>query len=290
MNRIELNGAWTLSWDDIKTGSYEKAVERFRAGETITAKVPGAVHEALIEKGTIKEPLVGMNSKECKWMETKEWWFIRKFNIKKESMSDRSILFFEGLDLTADVWLNGTSVGSHNNAFIKAEFDVTAHLREGENILAVRLDEGIEKVKDKPLDFAEKSWDNAQLLRVWMRKPQFCYGWDWTIWLPTVGIWQDVYLENYGQANLEDVYIRTAFGCEKITHANKIELIISAKVNISGQGKYFIKCELFKQGHSDENPDSSVASGTAEVSSPDAELSIILKNPKLWWPNGLGEN
>ena len=58
------------------------------------------------------------------------------FTVKK---SARSILRFLGVDNAFFVWLNGTYVGFSKGSRIPAEFDVSAALRDGENLLAVKV-------------------------------------------------------------------------------------------------------------------------------------------------------
>ncbi|WP_308201518.1 glycoside hydrolase family 2 TIM barrel-domain containing protein [Sphaerisporangium perillae] len=51
----------------------------------------------------------------------------------------RVVLRFEGVDSTAVVWLNGEPLGLTVGSRLPAEFDVTGHLVDGENVLAVRV-------------------------------------------------------------------------------------------------------------------------------------------------------
>jgi len=51
----------------------------------------------------------------------------------------RTFLRFEGVDSCFAVWLNGTRLGDGKGSRLPTEFDATDHLREGENLLAVRV-------------------------------------------------------------------------------------------------------------------------------------------------------
>jgi len=51
----------------------------------------------------------------------------------------RVLLRFGGVWQSAEVWLNGKAVGSHDGGFTEFAFDVTPYLTEGENLLAVRV-------------------------------------------------------------------------------------------------------------------------------------------------------
>ncbi|WP_222618067.1 glycoside hydrolase family 2 TIM barrel-domain containing protein [Nakamurella sp. PAMC28650] len=51
----------------------------------------------------------------------------------------RRVLRFDGVDSHATVWLNGTLLGWSTGSRLAVEFDVTDAMREGENVLAVRV-------------------------------------------------------------------------------------------------------------------------------------------------------
>ncbi len=61
----------------------------------------------------------------------------RTFTWHKDASVPRTFVNFEGVDSCFYVWLNGTYVGYSQVSHSTSEFDVTALLREGENLLAV---------------------------------------------------------------------------------------------------------------------------------------------------------
>jgi len=52
---------------------------------------------------------------------------------------DGAILRFDGIDAAGEVWLNGTHLGTTRGSRLVHEFDVSGVLREGTNLLAVRV-------------------------------------------------------------------------------------------------------------------------------------------------------
>jgi beta-mannosidase len=289
MNRLELNGSWELSWKAVHTGSLEEALSRREAGDTISCSVPGDVHLALTEARIIKEPLESLFSKDCRWMEDQEWWYTKDFAVSDDWMKDRSRICFEGLDLTADIWLNGHYLGQHNNAFIPVEFDVTKHLLMGNNTLVVRIDEGIESVKSRSLELMDKSWNADQPYRAWMRKPQFCYGWDWAIWLPTCGIWRGVFIESYKQARIQDVFVRSNIIQGTISKSQTVELVVSTETVVYEQGSFTMQVEVYGDERYEKDPSSVRVSTEKLILQPNEELTLSLDNPELWWPNDSGK-
>ena len=63
--------------------------------------------------------------------------YIRPFTWKPDPEAPRTFLHFEGVDSCFYVWLNGTYVGYSQVTHHTSEFEVTALLQEGKNILAV---------------------------------------------------------------------------------------------------------------------------------------------------------
>ena len=67
-------------------------------------------------------------------------WYQRTFEAAKPAPGTRTFLRFGAADYTADVYLNGKSVGSHKGGFTPFAFDVTELLRDGNNQITVGVD------------------------------------------------------------------------------------------------------------------------------------------------------
>ncbi len=289
---ICLNGEWSLCWLDVGKGSITGVDELFQKEQVVACSVPGDIHAALAKAGVIKEPLVDKNSEDCRWLEEKEFWYRKEFRVEEGFQQDVTELFFEGLDLTADVWLNGHYLGSHNNAFVEKVFTISDSIQTGENVLVVRIDDGVHGVRDKSVELMKYSWNNDQPYRTWMRKPQFVYGWDWTIWMPTCGIWKGVSIHSYEKAAIKDYHVETKFMGEDITKADKVILKVAAELRLFRQEGYVLKCEIYDDERY-ETAVNCVAAGRVEISAQEYEtieeaIELILEEPRLWWPNGAG--
>lgn len=289
---IKLDGVWNLSYNDIGMSSYDEAILKVRNGESIPCPVPGDVHMALMDAGVIKDPLVDLNSKECTWISEKEFWYEKSFEVTKDTIKDRTTITFEGLDLSADIWLNGHYLGQHDNAFIEVDYDITDTLQEGMNTIFVRIDEGLNKVKNKDLEQMGMCWNNDQPYRAWMRKPQFVYGWDWTIWLPTCGIWKSVVIQSYDHAYLNDVYVHTEFGSEKVQEGQAVDLVIDTQIEVLKGETYTISCEVFLDNRYDY-ANETIASCSQHITAGDlstlvASFNMQIEDAQLWWPNQTG--
>lgn len=82
VNHICLNGLWELGYCDAGSSDF------FRQPEyTLTCPVPGDIHMAFMEKGLIPDPLTGLGSEECRWLEQKEFWYRTRFSLDREASS-----------------------------------------------------------------------------------------------------------------------------------------------------------------------------------------------------------
>ncbi|WP_349945396.1 glycoside hydrolase family 2 TIM barrel-domain containing protein [Lacrimispora sp. BS-2] len=60
-------------------------------------------------------------------------------HLNREWIQNDTILKFHGVDSAFDVWINGTHAGYSKVSRLPSEFDITAHVREGENEITVRV-------------------------------------------------------------------------------------------------------------------------------------------------------
>jgi beta-galactosidase len=68
-------------------------------------------------------------------------WYHKKLNISKGDQGKKIYLYFEGVYNRSEVFVNGHSVGKRPNGYISFSYDITSHLKYGqENQIAVRVD------------------------------------------------------------------------------------------------------------------------------------------------------
>lgn len=71
--------------------------------------------------------------------DTISWWR-KHFRIPDMSKAKKVFVEFEGVRQGADFYLNGHRLGLHENGVMAVGFDLTPFMKEGENVLAVRVD------------------------------------------------------------------------------------------------------------------------------------------------------
>lgn len=307
MTTISLDGLWSVRPEPIdRLGLEGLAVVRTATEGWIPARVPGEVHLDLIRAGQMPEPTLGANMPECRWPETKSWWYRTHFQVDPQvQQHERQQLIFDGLDLYAQVFVNGQLIGQAKNAFVPAMFDVKPWLAEGENELVVRMTAGSELAHDatragqdqppQPNPAVDGSIPNpvpeGDPMRgriwpgvKWLRKPQFSYGWDWVDPLPNIGIWRGVRLEGRSHAVIHDLRLDT------LREGERVFLEMEAAVeNLHPWAERRCRLTLEIQPPDDmpavvREYDLDVPPGRMPVRD-----AIEVPNPQLWWPNGMGD-
>ena len=72
-------------------------------------------------------------------------WYRKTFEFSKTA-ERRTILHFDAVYNRSQVWLNGQSLGKHEGGYTPFEFDVTAMLRDGSNVLVVTADNHLDSL------------------------------------------------------------------------------------------------------------------------------------------------
>ncbi|MGQ9623665.1 MAG: glycoside hydrolase family 2 protein, partial [Candidatus Caldatribacteriaceae bacterium] len=288
MHKISLDGSWILEGLPYGEGIQKKAyLPNYIPDDPLEALVPGEVHLDLIRGGRIEEPIFGENAKKCQWVEEKEWWYRREFEVPKEFLPLPVEIVLESVDTDCDVYLNGEHLAHHENMFVPLVIDVSGKLQE-KNTLVIRVDSGVPRIKDKPFVPYPAGSPEQDYYRVWARKAQFTFAWDWAPRLVNVGIPRSVYLRFFEGFALRNVFLQG-----KIREEN------SATVTVSGQVENFAK----EFGHEpkltlrmllfEEEGKKLVATEEAPLRAylgiTNFTLSFDLPLARLWWPNGLGE-
>lgn len=71
-------------------------------------------------------------------------WYRKSFTVSKNSLPKITYINFDGVYMNSEVWINGEYLGKRPYGYISFRYDISAHLKEGENIIAVRVDNSLE--------------------------------------------------------------------------------------------------------------------------------------------------
>ncbi|MDR1951279.1 MAG: glycoside hydrolase family 2 protein [Bacteroidales bacterium] len=275
--RMELNNGWTFRQN--------------RGVNTYPATVPGVVHTDLMNNGIIEDPFFRMNERAVQWVDKEDWIYTTTFNLSREIMAKDSIrLVFKGLDVYADVYINDTLVLKTDNMFHEWIVSRKDLLKEGENELRVYfhspLKIDIPKFDALPFRY-EAGNDQSRIggvfdkqVSIFARKAPYHYGWDWGPRLVTMGIWRPVYIEAWNVGRIEDVWVRN-----RSVSAKSATLSVDVELNMNAQQSGSLRVLNAETG---EVYTTTTVNVGARHTSP-LTMNFTIKNPKLWWSNGLGE-
>lgn len=233
-------------------------------------KVPGDVNDALIQAGRMPNPHIADHARQCYWVTSREWWYRLEFASPSGGEELHTDLCLDGVDGHVTLYLNGDKIGCMENAFRPYRIAVTDQLRhERPNVVLLRF-QAIDEILGGPRQDESGKWG---LNRVLMRKPQFSFGWDWSLQLPSIGMAGSVHLEQHTQARLVNVSVQPY-----ISGRLDFKFQVTKSARTAGYGLL-----IRIKGHGTEiekkiEPSDRVFSHT----------SVFIKNPKLWWPHGMG--
>ncbi len=233
---------------------------------SLDCTVPCDMYSVLLNYGYISDPYYGTNEKELFDYSKKDCVFYSSFSLTKEELKkDKIDLIFYGIDTICDIYLNGTLIGNVMNMHRKYEYDIK-NLAKENNILRLEIKSPVnyfyEMNEKHPLYMS----DDTAVGACHLRKAFYMSGWDWAPKLPNMGIFRPVQIICYNVDKFEDVEI--------LQHheENKVLLDISTTTK-HGADNLTVVCEIEGQ----------------RVQLKDNKGTVKIENPRLWWPNGYGE-
>ena len=174
----------------------------------LPAKVPGTIHLDLLANNLIPDPFINMNEKDVQWVGEVDWLYRCTFDLPESILSEQVELCFDGLDTFATVWLNGEKLITSQNMFTPQRVSAKSHLVSGQNTLCISFESAWRHGKEQQANHGQMKVWNTDASRVYVRKMQCHYGWDWAPVLLTAGIWRSIRLESYS-AKIVDIYCPT---------------------------------------------------------------------------------
>jgi beta-galactosidase len=71
-------------------------------------------------------------------------WYRKQFSVNKKSLSKTTYINFDGVYMNSEVWVNGNHLGKRPYGYISFRYNISKYLKEGENTIAVRVDNSLE--------------------------------------------------------------------------------------------------------------------------------------------------
>jgi len=253
-----------------KTVGNDIAVVRanLEKADWIRAAVPGTVFGSLVEAGVYKDPFWGtrMDSIPAAPFQT-PWWFKTTFNLQNFSKEHEAVaLFIDGINYRADIWLNNQQIATKDSiygAFKQFKLAINQAAKEGENTLLVKVYPP--EVRDFYMGFVD--------------------------WAPTppdhfMGIFRDIRLKRSGKVMINDAFFKTDFNPADTSQA---ALTVDIEVQNTSSEVQELSLSLHTEQFQMERPIKLQAFEKRTIHLDPLNFpELTLKNPRLWWPNGLG--
>ena len=247
----------------------------------IGGTVPGTVLSDLLAGGKIEDPYWRCNEYAVReWMRS-DYHYQRTFTVAKEDLAaDRIELVCEGLDTIAVISINNCLVAETDDMHRSYRFPVKEYVSAGENHIRILFRSPIRFVEaeDAANDIFYASTGcmhgNAAL-----RKAHYMFGWDWGPQLPDSGIFRDIRIEYSDTARLESVYIRQVHEAD-----GSVRLDIESAIRPLSDTLPQLMLELEIRDPDGRKLTSCAYSGDRR------NYAAVIREPRLWWPHGLGEH
>lgn len=254
----------------------------------LPATIPGTVQTDLLNAGKIEDPYYRLNEHNLQWIDKVDWEYRCEFEVSDDQMKNQNIqLVFEGLDTYADVYLNDVKVLHADNMFVEWRAAVRSVLKAGKNRLRVYFASPLINgmIKQEALGYPLPASNDQSVLggmgpnqvSIFTRKAGYHFGWDWGPRLVPSGVWRPVYLELWNNVRMDDLYI-----VQKGITKKGAALTAMMDVTANMPGDY--ELNVVVDGKQLETTTIALAQGKTVKS-----IDFTLVNPRLWWPNGLGE-
>ena len=243
---------------------------RLKDSPPVASHVPGFVLQDLVRAGQLPDPYTGTHELDVQWVEDSTWTYTTSFVRPRGWLaSDSAALEFQGLNVFATVWVNGTHVLGADNAH--RTWTTTPFSLLDTNRLRVTFSptpkEGQRRLDafGMALPASNEAKPLGRQVSPFVRKPGYQFGWDWGPRLAGPGIHGDVVLHRRTRARGS-----SEFPWVEVVQADSTE----AKLLAHGwDPDYTLELKL---------------NGRARKWRRLGD-TLVVPHPELWWPIHMGE-
>jgi len=291
---IPISAGWQLQdVAKVPQAGAEISTPAFKAEGWYVATVPGTVLTTLVNNRVYPEPLYGENNRPeviPEALARTSYWYRTQVYVPGSYKGQHVWLNFEGINYSSAVWVNGLQVGTTRGAFARGVFDITANVKPGQTatvavLVAPQPHPGVSHEHTLRGGIGPNGGESA------IDGPTFLctMGWDW---IPAIrdretGIWQKVYLSSTGPVLVKNPLVTTDLPLPKTDSA---DVAVQATVEnvsdkpISGEIAGSIGEVTFSK------PVTLAPHSSQQIAfDPKTDAQLHFDHPRLWWPNGYGE-
>jgi exo-1,4-beta-D-glucosaminidase len=252
----------------IQADGSQISTPKFDASNWIDGYVPSTVMGILSAQPEYADLFVADNYYKADRSKFDEsWWYRTEFTLGNLTNNKHVVLNFDGISYRANIWMNGQQIAAQDQvvgSFRRFEFDVTNYAKAGKNVLAVEI------IRQREGDFGLGFVD-------WNPRPLD----------ENLGIWRDVTVSVLQAVQLKHAFVRSRVNTQTLDEA---WLTVGAELKNLDSEPVSGKLIFTLDGETVSKEIQLNANEIQEVKLDPNELDgLHIKNPKLWWSNGLGE-
>lgn len=309
---LSLDGTWDFTWTDAALDSPQSADWKYRAA------LPKSVYYNLFEAGVLPDPYKAQNSLQYHWVDEKVWYFRRSFYLPPSFAGQNIFLCFDGVAYYCRVWINGNPIGEHEGMFGGPVADIADAVRlDGENEIIVEV-KACNYGNKESFESHNHSGKNTQIVPWNIARDALTTNADFIV----IGIWNHIRIEAVDKLHISRPYLYTKeiendraklqlefqiadgtlqelkpyYGYEEkslynrafdtgITGAVRAESV-RIEIEITDEDGKTVCAEAFDEPLTDfENL--MMNEKFHELQFVERELTVA--HPRLWYPNGMGE-
>jgi mannosylglycoprotein endo-beta-mannosidase len=265
--------------------------DHFKPEGWIDAVIPGTILTTLLHNNQIPDPFFGMNNNlipdvYITGREFYTYWFYNEFELPDIREGQQVWLNFRGINYFADIFLNGCRINTniHQGMYLREKYLITPFLTKGKpNKLAVWV------APPDPVGnaFMGQGGDGTIGRNVTM---QCTAGWDWICPVRdrNTGIWDQVTIEITDAVDLRNPYIITRVPGVRIPFDKQKPAYIKSAIGIKNASDKSV------QGIVSSKFEGKIIKQKIKLNPLEEKLvdfpEIEIANPRLWWPNGMGDH
>ncbi len=276
---MKLHENWTVKYD----------------GKRLPATVPGDVTLDLWKNGIVEDPYFGLNHKKLDWIIGSDFEYETVFDLPRDIFESEEILLeFDSIDTFADIYLNGQKLGHTEDMFLRYSYNVKPFAKKTGNVLTVKLlstGRVMEAIDDNGY------FGTFNVKRLFIRKAQCHFGWDWAPDMPGYGICGDVRIFGAPKNRMQDVHYR-AYNDGSVSLFADLNFTVRPQVDFNGKTvresspecrNDLLRYSLAKEPDRELTGDNAIVH-TVPVTGKKNFSNFFIENPQLWYPLGHGEH
>lgn len=285
----ELNSGWyCAAVGDVKADGTTISQPGYAVHNWLPATVPGTVLTTLLNNQKIPDPFYGMHNEQIRDIYFTgnayyTYWFVKDFK-ETAKPGEEVWLQLRGINYTCEVFVNGHLIdGAAKGMFIRQQYRITPYLQKnGNNRIAVLV---------HPPDFPGNP-NGGQGGDGTIAKgltTQYTAGWDWIQPMRdrNTGIWDKVLIEKTNGIRIRNPHIITVVPGVRLPGKPQLPATVKITAEIENPGAHPVTGTLQYQLKG-KNIRQQVMVQPGEVKLVSL-ADCTVDNPRLWWPNGYGE-